>query len=210
MSDCCCGSGVDTAALERKQRRALLAVLAINTLTFAMMVWAAVASGSSALFSGALDNLGDALTYALSFAVVGASVSAKAKVALFKGALILCAAIAVGAQILWRLFNPEVPLFGTMGIAAVLNLAANGACLALLTPYRHQDVNMASVWECSRNDVMEGLAVIAAAAMVWLFAAGWPDLLIATALLLLFLRSAWRVFTRAWQDLHARPALPQS
>ena len=185
-------------------------MLAINTLTFAMKVWAAVASGSSALFSGALDNRGDALTYALSFAVVGASVSAKAKVALFKGALILCAAIAVGAQILWRLFNPEVPLFGTMGIAAVLNLAANGVCLALLTPYRHQDVNMASVWECSRNDVMEGLAVIAAAGMVWLLAAGWPDLLIATALLLLFLRSAWRVFTRAWQDLRTRPALPQS
>jgi len=210
MSDCGCGSGVDTAALEKKQRRVLLAVMLINAPTFVMMVWAAVLSGSSALFSGALDNLGDALTYLLSFAVVGASLAAKARVALFKGALILCAAVAVGAQITWRLFNPDVPLFGAMGIAALLNLAANGVCLALLTPYREQDVNMASVYECSRNDVMEGFAVIAAAAAVWLFASGWPDLLIATALLVLFLRSAWRVFSTAWQDLRSQAPIPQS
>ena len=94
-----------------------MTVLCINALTFVMMVWAAWLSGSSSLFSGALDNFGDALTYALSFAVVGASLAAKAKVALLKGALILCAAIAVGAQIVWRLFNPDVPLFETMGLA---------------------------------------------------------------------------------------------
>jgi hypothetical protein len=42
------------------------------------------------------------------------------------------------------------------------------------------------------NDVYEGGAVILAALAVWAFGAGWPDLLIAVALLLLFLRSAWR------------------
>lgn len=210
MSDCGCGSGIDTGALEQKQRRVLLTVLIINTLTFVMMIWAALVSNSTALLSGALDNLGDALTYALSFAVVGASLAAKARVALFKGMLILGAAIAVGAQIGWRLFNPEVPLFGTMGIAALLNLAANGACLALLTPFRQQDVNMASVYECSRNDVMEGCAVIIAAGAVWLFASGWPDLIIASALLVLFLRSAWRVFRDAWHDLRSTSPLPQN
>ena len=210
MSNCSCGSGVDTAALEQKQRRVLITVLCINALTFLMMIWAAWMSASSSLFSGALDNLGDALTYALSFAVVGASLAAKAKVALVKGALILCAAIAVGVQIVWRLFNPEVPLFETMGIAALLNLAANGVCLALLTPLRHADVNMASVWECSRNDVAEGFAVIAAAAAVWLLAAGWPDLLIAIGLLVLFLRSAWRVFLSAWRDLQSQTHQPNN
>ena len=59
---------------------------------------------------------------------------------------------------------------------------------------------MASAWECSRNDVFEGIAVLAAGAGVGLFSAGWPDLLVASALLLMFLRSAWRVFGMAWRS----------
>lgn len=108
-------------------------------------------SGSSSLLSGALDNFGDALTYALSFAVVGAASEAKARVSFFKGVLILSAALAVGSQIAWRLLHPETPVFETMSIAAVVNLGANLICLKLLTPYRKGDINMASAWECSRN-----------------------------------------------------------
>lgn len=202
MSECCgCGKVVDVAALEAKQRRVLRGVLAINLATFAMMAFAAWYSHSSSLLSGSLDNLGDALTYAISLAVVGASLRAKAKVAFFKGLLILGAAVAVGVQIAWRLANPALPLFEGMGIAAALNLAANVACLWLLTPYRTGDVNMASAWECSRNDIFEGGAVLLAAALVWLFGAGWPDLLIAAALLVMFLRSSSRVLRAAWREL---------
>ena len=88
-----------------------------------------------------------------------------------------------------------------MGGAALLNLAANGICLWLLTPHRHTDLNMASVWECSRNDVAEGFAVIATAALVGWFRSGWPDLVVAIALLLLFLRSAWRILSAARREL---------
>ena len=201
MSDSCCQGSVDTSALQARQRRVLAAVLAINAATFIMMIVAATMSGSSSLLSGALDNLGDALTYALSFAVVGSTIAAKAKVALFKGTLIMGAAVAVAVQIGWRLFHMETPIFETMSIAAIANLAANAGCLALLHPYRHDDVNMSSVWECSRNDVFEGFAVIAAALFVWLFDSGWPDLLIALALLIMFLRSALRVLMNAWRHL---------
>jgi Co/Zn/Cd efflux system component len=148
-----------------------------------------------------LDNLGDALTYGLSLAVVGASLRAKARVALVKAALILAAALAVAGQIGWRLTHPAAPIADAMGLAALANLGANGLCLYLLAPYRHADVNMASVWECSRNDVAEGLAVLAAAAGVWLFDSGWPDLVIASGLLLMFLRSATRVFRTALNAL---------
>jgi Co/Zn/Cd efflux system component len=55
-----------------------------------------------------------------------------------------------------------------MGAAAFLNLIANLVCLRLLTSYREGDVNMSSAWECSRNDVFEGLAVLGAAAAVWM------------------------------------------
>lgn len=204
MSECCgCGQAIDVAALQARQRRVLKIVLAINAATFAMMVGAAWYSRSSSLLSGALDNLGDALTYALSLAVVGAGAAAKARVSFFKGLLILAAALAVAVQILWRLANPAVPLFEGMGVAALLNLAANAICLRLLTPYRQGDVNLASAWECARNDIFEGFAVLAAAGLVGVFGAGWPDLLVAAALLVMFLRSAARVLDASWRELKA-------
>lgn len=188
-------------ALQGRQRLVLIIVLAINAATFLMMVFASAVSGSSSLLSGALDNFGDAVTYALSLLVIGSATAAKARVALFKGFLILGAALAVAVQIGWRIGNPGTPVFETMGIAALLNLAANLLCLWLLTPYRSGDVNMSSAWECSRNDVWEGCAVLAAALAVWAFGSGWPDLVIAVGLLILFLRSAVRVLVRAWQEL---------
>ena len=201
IGDGCCEGELDVQALHAGQRRVLKIVFGINVATFVMVVAAALYSGSSSLLSGGLDNLGDALTYALSLAVVGASTQAKSRVALFKGALILSAALAVGLRIVWRVLHPTVPLFEAMTGAAMLNLVANATCLRLLTPHRHDDVNMGSVWECSRNDIYEGVAVLVAAAGVWLFEAGWPDLIVATGLLLMFLRSAWRVFRAAWRGL---------
>ena len=202
MADCCEGN-IDTAAMEADQRRVLLIVLGINTVTFVGMVIGSWLSGSSTLLSGTLDNFGDALTYALSFAVVGASVLAKARVALFKGMLISAAAIAVAMQIGWRLYHLDVPVVSTMTIAAVLNLCANSICLYLLTPHRHDDVNMSSVWECSRNDVFEGFAVILTAAAVWLTDSPWPDVIGAIALLLLFVRSAMRVVKLAVVEMQS-------
>ncbi len=204
MSECCgCGKTLEVERMQARQRRVLWQVLAINLLTFVMMMLAAWHSGSASLLSGSLDNLGDALTYALSLAVVGASLAAKARVAMLKAAFILCAALAVAAGIGWKLAHPHLPLFESMGIAALLNLAANLLCLRLLWPYRQGDINLASAWACSLNDVYEGGAVILAALAVGAFGAGWPDLLIAVALLLLFLRSAWRVARAAWRELHA-------
>ena len=201
MADDCCSSTIDMAGLGGRQRRVLAWVFGINVATFIGMVTASVLSGSSALLSGTLDNLGDALTYALSMAVVGASTQAKARVAFLKGLLILAAALAVAAQIGWRLTDLEAPAASTMSVAATLNLAANSVCLWLLTPYRTGDVNMSSSWECSRNDVIEGFAVIAAATAVWVFDSPWPDMMVAVILLAIFLRSAARVLRNAWVEL---------
>src|SRR5690554_7496948 len=129
VSESCGCDRVEMDALEDRQRRVLVVVLLINLAAFAMMLAAAIYSGSSSLLSGTLDNLGDALTYLLSLAVIGASTRAKARVALFKGLLILGAAVAVAIQIGWRLAHPEVPIFEAIGIAAVINLAFNALCL---------------------------------------------------------------------------------
>ena len=208
MSDACCEPILDLANLQRQQRRVLRIVLAINLATFALMACASWSSGSTSLLSGSLDNLGDAVTYALSLAVVGSTLAAQSRVALVKGFLIAAAALAVGALIVRRLVDPTVPIFETMGLAGVANLAANAVCLWLLTPYRHGDVNLASAWECSRNDIVDGIAVLAAAGLVFAFAAGWPDVLVAAILLVVFTRSSARVLAQGLrglrrQDSHA-------
>jgi Co/Zn/Cd efflux system component len=202
MSDCCSCDKLETRTLAAKQQRVLITVLAINLGTFLMMVAGSAISGSSSLLSGTLDNFGDAVTYGLSLAVLNSSVRLKARVALVKGLLIGGAALAVALQIVLSVANPGVPVVETMGVAAILNLGANTVCFWLLTPYRHGDVNMTSVWECSRNDIYEGCSVIVATICVWLFGSGWPDLVVATILLALFARSAIRVIRGAWKQMN--------
>jgi Co/Zn/Cd efflux system component len=95
-----------------------------------------------------------------------------------------------------------------MGLIGVIALAANAVCLSLLWRHRQEDVNMASVWECSRNDIAANIAVLLAAGAVWFFGSGWPDVIIGSLLALLFLLSAIRVFRASFDALRGAP-LPQ-
>jgi Co/Zn/Cd efflux system component len=199
----CCDHDCSLDRLRERQRGTLRLVLGINAVMFVVVAAAAIRGDSSALLADSLDNLGDALTYGLSLYAVSRGATAKARVALFKGGLILLAALAVAAQVVYRLFEPGQPLFEVMGAFSLLGLAANATCLALLWRHRREDVNMSSVWECSRNDIAANLAVFAAAAGVWLTGAGWPDLVVAVGLVVLLLRSALRVIGSARAELRA-------
>ena len=100
-------------------------VFAINATMFIVIVAAALYANSSAPLSDSLDNLGDALTYALSLYAVSRSASVKRKVALFKGCLIFLSACLVAAQLVYKLFVHTVPIFEIMGVFSLFALAAN-------------------------------------------------------------------------------------
>lgn len=200
MSGCC----EDTCALEKlreRQRGTLQIVLGINAVMFVVIVVAALYGRSTALLADSLDNLGDALTYGLSLYAVSRGTTAKARVALFKGALIIVAAVMVAAQVVYKLFVPSLPTFEVMGMFSLLGLTANSICLAMLWRHRQEDVNMSSVWECSRNDIASNLSVFVAAGAVWLFSSGGPDIVVAAGLLLVLLRSSVRVISSAKLEL---------
>ena len=131
----------------------------------------------------------------------------KARVALFKGGLIMLGATVVAGQLIYRLQVPGVPVFEVMGAFSLLALAANAVCLFLLWRHRDQDVNMSSVWECSRNDIVSNIAVFFAAGGVWLSGSGWPDLIVAAGLVWFLYRSAFRVIASARAEL--RPGVAQ-
>lgn len=208
MDNCCEDKACAIDALRGRQSATLKAVLGINAVMFVVVLVAGLMAASTALLSDSLDNLGDALTYAVSLYAVSRGARTKARVALFKGSLILLAGLAVLGQVIYKLLFPSVPVFETMGVISVVALAANGLCLLLLTRHRHDDINMSSVWECSRNDIASNIAVGIAAIGVWLTGSGWPDLLIGFALALLFLRSASKVLRGALVELRAANVLP--
>jgi len=201
MSGCCDGGCSVNALRENRQRSTLQIVLFINATMFVVIAGAALYGQSTALLADSLDNFGDALTYGLSLYAVTRGSDTKAKVALFKGILILVAAIVVAAQIIYKLFVPSLPIFEVMGVFSLLGLIANSACLFLLWRHRNEDVNMSSVWECSRNDIASNISVFLAAGAVWFFGSSWPDILVATGLVFLLLRSAFRVISSAKSEL---------
>jgi len=201
MSDCC-NNDCSIDALRERQRGTLQSVLGINAVLFLVILVAALYARSTALLADSLDNLGDALTYGLSLYAVSRDAGAKAKVALFKGGLIFLAACIVATQVVYKLFVPSTPVFEIMGAFSLVGLAANSVCLYLLWRHRHEDVNMSSVWECSRNDIASNLSVFVAAGAVGLTGSGWPDILVAMGLLWLLLRSALRVIASAKAVLH--------
>jgi Co/Zn/Cd efflux system component len=199
----CCDNDCSLEQLYERQRGTLKIVLAINALMFLVIVVAALYAKSSALLADSLDNLGDALTYGLSIYAVSRGATIKAKVALFKGILILLAALMIAAQIAYRLFAPSVPIFEVMGLFSALGLVANSMCLFLLWRHRHEDINMSSVWECSRNDIASNISVFIAAGAVWFTDSGWPDIAVALGLTWFLMRSAIRVISSAMAELRA-------
>lgn len=203
MAGCGCGNGCNLEVLKNRQKSTLIKVLLINMVMFIVIVIAAFQAKSISLFSDSLDNLGDAITYGLSLFVVSKSTKSKSYVALLKGILILIGAIFVIYQIVDKIINPIVPTYEIMGIFGFIGILANGICLWLLWRHRNEDINMSSVYECSKNDIASNISVIIAAFLVWYFHSIWPDILIATILAVLLLKSSYKIISGALAQLYS-------
>lgn len=201
MSHDCChhkGDELERLALHRDIRRVLVVVLMLNALMFVVEFGAGLIAQSAALMADSVDMLGDALVYGISLYALGRGIRWRAGAALLKGAFILLLGVGVLVQIGLKVAYGVPPASGLMLIAGSMALVANLSCLALLWPYRRHDVNLSSTFECSRNDVVANLGVLAAAGLVGVTASPWPDILVAVAIAAIFIRSALRVLAEAW------------
>ena len=206
MAGCCESCPGDYEGLSPRYRRVLTVVLAINAVMFAVeVVWSLIA-GSAALQADALDFLADTLTYGLTLSVLGKPLSVRARAALIKGASLGAMALLVLGTAVYRALGAGQPEPFTMGAIAALALSANLTSVLLLYRFRDGDANMASVWQCSRNDAIGNLAVIAAAGAVSVTGSGWPDIVVAAAMACLFLQSSVRIVGRARRELSASPS----
>jgi cation diffusion facilitator family transporter len=206
MADhCCSAKSTELEALARRagQRRVLLVVLAINAAMFVAEFGAGVVAGSSALMADASDMLGDALVYGLSLYALARSRRWKAGAALAKAGMMLALAAGIAVNVIAKIESGVPPSSTLMLAFGALALAANLACLRLLWRFRGHDVNMASTFECSRNDVLSNVGVLVAAGLVAWLRSPWPDIAIGSVIALLFLRSAWKVTREAAPQLRA-------
>jgi Co/Zn/Cd efflux system component len=71
----------------------------------------------------------------------------------------------------------------------------------LLTRHRQDNLNMSSVWLCSRNDIIANTSVLGAAVLVLLTHSPIPDLLVGLLLTVVFARSAGTVLSQSWQAI---------
>jgi Co/Zn/Cd efflux system component len=74
--------------------------------------------------------------------------------------------------------------------------------------YKDGDSNVRSVWLCSRNDAIGNVAVMVAAAAVWLTASKWPDLIVAALMAGLFLWSASQILHQSLAELRQPASAP--
>lgn len=197
--DCCAKKGDAIAELGRTsaQRRVLSVVMVINFAMFVAEFGAGVVAQSSALMADSLDMLGDAAVYALSLYALHRGALWQAGAAITKGGIILLFGLGILVEIAGKIASGSPPSSTLMLIFGGLALVANLGCLLLLWRFRHENVNMSSTFECSRNDVASNIGVLVAAGLVAVTASGWPDIVVGGIIALIFLRSAWRVLSEA-------------
>jgi cation diffusion facilitator family transporter len=201
--DCCSAKGQELEALARQadQRRVLVIVLLINAVMFLAEFGAGVLAGSTALMADASDMLGDALVYGVSIYAISRSDRWKAGAATLKGAVILLLTVGIVVNIIVKISSGVPPSSSLMLVFGGAALVANLICLALLWRFRSHDVNMASTFECSRNDVVSNVGVLIAAACVAAFASPWPDIVIGALMAMIIFRSSLRVLTQSIPQL---------
>src|SRR3990172_6821094 len=209
MDDCCIDKAGAIERLRERQAVTLRLVLLVNAGMFVVELVFGLLAGSVALLADSLDMLGDALVYGFSFQVIARGAVWKARAAVAKAAVMGLFGAFVLGQLVYKLVYPQLPTFETMGAVGALALAANGVCFALLWRHRAEDINMRSVWLCSRNDLLANALVLAAALAVWGLGSAWPDTCAGAIICVLFLRSALVVAREARQEL-ARQRTQQS
>ncbi len=196
----CCGHDAKFDGVSADYKRRLWIVIALNATMFFVEMTAGHLAKSQALQADALDFAGDALTYGISLAVIGASLRARTNAALFKGVSLLLMGVWVFGSTVYRVFYAGVPTAEIMGVVGFLALLTNLTSVLLLVRYKDGDANVRSVWLCSRNDAIGNVAVMFAALGVWGTATGWPDLIVATIMAGLFLSSAFQIVRQALEE----------
>ncbi|RKG29127.1 cation transporter [Acinetobacter tianfuensis] len=193
-----------------KFRIALWIALLINLAMFLVELIGGAYAHSSSLWADSLDFFGDAANYAISLAVLGASLYWRATVALLKGVTMALFGFVVIGKVIYSYMQGIPPEAVTMGVIGIAALIANAVCAFVLYAYRDGDSNMKSVWLCSRNDAIGNVAVILAAVGVFGTGSLWPDIIVAGIMAVLGLTGGYAVIKQALKERKIKVEVPMN
>ncbi len=199
---CCQHKAKELEKLQKRQSKVLWIILAINAVMFVVEFSGGIKAASLSLTGDSLDMLGDALVYGCSLYVIQKGKKAQARSAMLKGSIMFLSAIAVLARATYQLLAQTVPTVSLMGEIGILALVANLICFLLLIRHRNDNINMSSVWLCSRNDIIANTAVLITAGLVLLTNSFLPDFILGLLLTVIFAQSAGKVLTQARAELN--------
>ena len=200
----CEGKSCEVEALRQQHVAVLKWVLAINAVMFVVEMAAGILAHSTSLVADSLDMLGDSLAYTFSLYVVAKSALWQARAAMFKGVIMAAVGLFVLAEATHKILFPVIPVAETIGAIGLLALVANSVCLYLLWRHRTDNLNMHSVWLCSRNDIIANVSVVFATLGVWLSQHAWPDILVGVMIAVLFMHSAIQVIRQAIIEMNKK------
>ncbi len=177
--------------------RTLLWVLGINFTQVAVAGTVGIAAQSAGLLGAALDNLGDAAVYAVSFYAVGRTVIAKSRAATLSGILLITLALGLFVEVLRRFFAGAEPLGLAMILTALANAATNLLCLRLLRAHRAHGVHFRASWIFTTNDMVANAGIVLSGALVMILKSPLPDLLIGLVVAGIVLKGGWDILREA-------------
>ncbi len=165
-------------ASNTNDRKILRTVLMINLGQSAAGIGLGVWAASTALMGAGLDNLADALVYAVSLYAVGRAATVKVRAARLSGFLLIGLAILLLVEVLRRFTGGEEPVGLAMMAVAAVNAALNLVCLRLLRRHRGEDVNFKASAIFTNNDsIVNGAVVLSGVLVMWL-GSNVPDLVL--------------------------------
>ena len=198
---CGCHGDEERAARDPAYRRALWIVIILNIGFGLAEIVGGFIANSQALKADALDFLGDGSITFVGLLALSWSAATRSRVALTQGLFLGALGLWVLGMAVWRAVNaipPDAELMGGIGLAA---LAVNVAAALILARFRDGDAQARAIWLFSRNDAINNVAVIGAAALVFWFKSAWPDIIVATVIAAMFLHSSWEIIRDARREL---------
>lgn len=201
-AECGCTGDVDRAETDPAYRRALWWVVILNIGFGLIEIIGGFLANSQALKADALDFLGDGSITFVGLLALSWAASTRARVAMTQGIFLGILGLWVIGMAVWRALNaipPDPELMGGIGVAALI---VNVAAALILARFRERgDAQARAIWLFSRNDAINNVAVIGAAALVFWLESAWPDIIVAAVIAVIFLHSAWEIIHGARGEL---------
>jgi hypothetical protein len=184
-------------------KRLLWTVLVINFSVFAVEIIAGLLAHSMGLVADSLDELADALVYALSIYAISGTAAMKNRIARSSGVLQLSLALWGFVEVVRRFVgNEPVPNFIAMIAMSCVALAGNAASLYFLRKTKTEEVHIKAMQIFTSNDVIVNIGVIVSAILVAALHSKIPDLVIGAIVFSIVLRGAVQIFRMSSREKH--------